>query len=53
MIDENIDKRLNIMKDGEIIKRLLKYAKPFSLRFVFVFLLSFLNNKLIFKDLIY
>jgi len=39
MIDENIDKRLNIMKDGEIIKRLLKYAKPFSLRFVFVFLL--------------
>jgi len=34
MNDENLDKRQFTMKDGEIIKRLLVYAKPFIIPFV-------------------
>ncbi len=36
--DEDVNKRLNTMKDGDIIKRLLKYAVPFKKQFMIVFL---------------
>lgn len=39
MIDENVDKRLYIMKDMDITKRLLSYAKPFIFKYMIVFLL--------------
>ncbi len=39
MNEENIDKRLHTMKDGDIIKRLLAYAKPYWLRFAFILLI--------------
>ena len=34
MNEENLDKRLNTMKDSLIIKRLLSYAKPYTLNFI-------------------
>ncbi len=37
MYDENVDKRLNSMKDGDIYKRLLHYAKPFKKEFMIIF----------------
>ena len=37
VIDEDVNKRLNTMKDGDIIKRLLKYALPFKKQFGIVF----------------
>ncbi|AIO18944.1 putative ABC transporter ATP-binding protein [Candidatus Izimaplasma bacterium HR1] len=37
-IGDSDDKRLNTMKDGDIIKRLLKYAIPFTRQFVIVFI---------------
>lgn len=39
MIEENVDKRMHTMKDREIIKRLLVYAKPFVLDFLVVLVL--------------
>lgn len=39
MIDENIDKRMHTLTDKEIIIRLLKYARPFTMNFVFAMLM--------------
>jgi ATP-binding cassette subfamily B protein len=37
MNEENVDKRLHTMKDSEIFKRLMEYARPYLKEFIIVF----------------
>jgi len=37
------NKRLYTMKDGEIVRRLLSYARPFLKRFILVFIIMFIS----------
>ncbi len=53
MFEENADKRSYTMKDGEIIKRLLAYAKPFWKQLSFVLLLMFITVYLVSEEPIY
>ncbi len=43
MNDDNLDKRLFTMKDGEITKRLLKYAIPYVIPFAITILLMIIS----------
>lgn len=43
MYEENADKRLHTMKDGDILKRLLSYAKPYWKQFAFILFLMFVT----------
>mgnify|MGYP002639474545 CR=1 FL=1 len=43
MYEENADKRLHSMKDGDIFRRLMTYAKPFKKQFTVIFILIFLT----------
>lgn len=43
LVHDDDNKRLYTMKDGEIVKRLLHYAKPFVKRFVLVFFIMLIS----------
>ena len=37
MFEENVDKRTYAMKDSELLRRLLAYAKPYWAQFIVIF----------------
>jgi ATP-binding cassette subfamily B multidrug efflux pump len=53
MFDENVDKRTYAMKDGDLFRRLLAYAKPYWLQFIFVFVLLFVASYAITEQPLY